>query len=133
MQLVQASIVPLFFIFYFLAAQQLIEFPGQGSDLSCCRDLSHSHSNAGSLTRCASSGLNLHSSAPKIPLILLHHSGNAQASMVKYKLDARRVHSENPPQKQSSIKLRAEALNLWSLCSDPCFAFASIVTTDKLL
>ena len=38
---------------FFLAILKHMEFPGQGSDLSCSCDLSHSCSNTGSLTHCA--------------------------------------------------------------------------------
>ena len=44
------------FFFFFLAALQFMEFPGWVSDLSGSCDLSHSCSNAGSLTHCARLG-----------------------------------------------------------------------------
>ena len=34
-----------------------MEFPGQGSDLSCSQDLSHNYGNGGSLTHCAGPGI----------------------------------------------------------------------------
>ena len=45
------------FFFSFLAAWQLMEFPGQGSHPSHSGDLSCSYSNASSLTHCAGPGL----------------------------------------------------------------------------
>ena len=46
-----------YFIFSFLATPWHMEFPGQGSDLSCSCDLSHSCGNARSLTGCARPGI----------------------------------------------------------------------------
>ena len=34
-----------------------MEFPGQGSDLSCSQDFSRNYGNAGSLTHCAGPGI----------------------------------------------------------------------------
>ena len=51
-----------------------MEFLGQGSDLSCGCNLCCSCGNARSLTTAPGWGSNLYPSAPKKPLILLHHS-----------------------------------------------------------
>ena len=47
----------LFYLFAFLANPWHIEFPGQGLDLSCSCDPSHSCGNARSLTHCAGPGI----------------------------------------------------------------------------
>ena len=46
-----------FFFFFFLAAPQHMEFPGQGSELSCSFDLHCRCSHSGSLTHCAWLGI----------------------------------------------------------------------------
>ena len=42
---------------FFFGHPRRMEFPGQGSDLSCSCDLCHSCSNMGSLTYCAGPGI----------------------------------------------------------------------------
>ena len=54
-----------------------MELPGQGSDLSSSLERSHSCGNTRSLTPVPGRGSNLSSSAPKILLIPLYHSGNS--------------------------------------------------------
>ena len=74
--------------FSFLAAPRPVEHLGQRSDLNC------SCSNMGSLTHCASQGLNLCLSAPKTPPILLHHSRNSctlEILMLITKLSSRKT------------------------------------------
>ena len=68
-----------FIIFiFFLAALRHMEFPGQGSDLSCSCDLSCICSNARSLTHCAGPGIEpVSQSAPKMPAIPLCQSRNS--------------------------------------------------------
>ena len=63
--------------FFFLVAPRPMEFPGQGSDASYSYDLSHSFSNAGSLTHCAWLGIKPRPSNAKMPSIHLHHSRNS--------------------------------------------------------
>ena len=48
-----------FFFFFIFGPPHMwhLEFPGQGSDLSCSSDLSQSYSQAGSLTHCAGLGI----------------------------------------------------------------------------
>ena len=65
------------FSFLFSAPLRHMKLPGQGSDLSCSRNLSRSCSNARSLTHVLGWGLNLRPGAPKMLLILLCHSGNS--------------------------------------------------------
>ena len=55
------------FSFFFLAVLRHMEFPGQGSDPSHNCNLSHSCSNAGSLTHCAR--LRIKPSTPTMPPI----------------------------------------------------------------
>lgn len=70
--------VPPHLFFSFLAAPQLMEFPGQGSASSLSCNLSHSCGNAGFLTHCIRLGSNLHPRAPEMLPILLYHSGNSK-------------------------------------------------------
>ena len=81
----------LFFSFFlFLAIPQVNE----GSDQSHSLNLSHRCSNTRSLTHCARPGSNLHPSAPKMPPIPLHHSGN---SKMLYSFCASSSASESQP------------------------------------
>ena len=70
-------LILLLLLLFSLATLRHMEFPGQGSDLSCNWDVNHRRSNARSLTHCARPGMNLHPSTPKAPLIPLCHSRNA--------------------------------------------------------
>ena len=49
--------IPLFPFLFIFGLPWHMEFPGQGSDPSCSCNLSHSYSNAGSLTHCARLGI----------------------------------------------------------------------------
>ena len=64
-------------IFCFSASSQYMEFLGKGSNLRHSCNLNHSCSIARSLPTVPGQGSNLHASAPKMMLILLHHSGNS--------------------------------------------------------
>ena len=55
------------FFSFFLAAPRHMKFLGQGSDLSCSCDLSHSCSDAGSLTHCAGLWIEPASQHSKMP------------------------------------------------------------------
>ena len=66
-----------FFFLNFMAAPWHREFLGQGSDLSYSCDLSSNCSNTGSFTHCARLGIVPASQRPKMPWILLRHSGNS--------------------------------------------------------
>ena len=65
------------FLFSFLATLRHMEPPGQGSVPSHSCDPSHSWGDAGSLIHCAGLGIKPMSSAPKMQLILLSHSGSS--------------------------------------------------------
>lgn len=62
---------PLFWLLWHM------EFPDQGSYLSCSHDLCYSCNNAGSITHCARQVSSLHPHTPEMPWILLCHSRNS--------------------------------------------------------
>ena len=99
--------------FFFLAALQHMESPGQESDLSHSCNLSCSGCNAGSLTHCAGQGIepaSLHSRAatdPIAPHRELHTSGQLGSDWVKFGLELCSLFSKKPSTSEVTARLQA--------------------------
>jgi len=75
---------PKIFLVFFLAVPRHKGFPGQGSDLSCSWDLSHSYSNTRSLAHCCGLGIKPASQSSQLLLISLYHAGTPKVRFLTH-------------------------------------------------